>query len=262
MSNLLKQCYVVDSSRGMRIINSNVRMDEKLKELGTPLHVPEEENPPLPQVEACVPKVDTEAIKREALEAAEQEAKKITDAAREQAEEIRARAREEAENLFTEQKRLGYEEGMRQKEAELEAKSAAVDETLRAREQELTDAYEERLSHMERDIVDAVITVFDKVFGIQFEDHRQILLALVKNTLMDIDPGDRIRIRTSDGDRTILEQHHEELEEIAGQGIVLEFVHDNKLSDGQCQIETSFGVFDCSVDTELSNLMKDIRSLV
>ena len=58
------------------------------------------------------------------------------------------------------------------------------------------------------------------------------------------------------------EQHLEELQELTGQGVSIEFVHDNKLSDGQCQIETAFGVFDCSVDTELSNLMKDIRSLV
>lgn len=262
MSNLLKQCYVVESSRGMRIINSNERMDEKLRELGTAVHVPEEESVELPSVEDMSPQIDTEAIRREALEAARLEAEKITAAAREEAEQIAARAKEEAAHLFEEQKRLGYEEGVRQKEEELAAKSASMEESLKAKERELDDAYGERLSHMETDIVDAVITVFDKVFGIQYEDHRQILLALVKNTLLDIDPGDKIRIHTGEGDRNLLEQHQEELQETAGQGVTIEFVHDNKLSDGQCQIETAFGVFDCSVDTELSNLMKNIRSLV
>jgi flagellar biosynthesis/type III secretory pathway protein FliH len=33
------------------------------------------------------------------------------------------------------------------------------------------------------------------------------------------------------------------------------------MSEGQCQIETPFGVFDCGVDTELASLLKDIRSL-
>ena len=43
---------------------------------------------------------------------------------------------------------------------------------------------------------------------------------------------------------------------------VFEFVKDNKLSDGQCKIETPYGVVDCGVDTQLSALLKDIRSLV
>ena len=263
LSNLLKQCNVVDSSQGMRIINSNIRMDERLRELGTPVHVPEEESVELPPVEQVQePQIDVEQIRSEALEAARQEAQQITAAAEAEAENILARARETADVLFEDQKRMGYEEGTRQKEAELEEKNAAMEASCRERQKELEDAYREKLSHMEADIVDAVIAVFDKVFRIHFEDQRQILVALVMNTLMDVDPGDKIRIRTNDGDRAVLEQHLEELQELTGQGVSIEFVHDNKLSDGQCQIETAFGVFDCSVDTELSNLMKDIRSLV
>ncbi len=263
MSNLLKQCYVVDSSKGMRIINSNIRMDERLRELGTPVHIPEEESVEFPSVEEEVqPQIDVEQIRREAMEAARLEADQITAAARQEAENILARAREHSEVLFEEQKRLGYEEGARLKEAELKQQGERLEADYRAREQELSDSYQEKLSHMEEDIVDALIPVFDKVFRIHFEDQRQILVALVMNTLMDVEPGDKIRIRTGDKDRTVLEQHMEELQELTGRGVSIEFVHDNKMTDGQCQIETAYGIFDCSVDTELSNLMKDIRSLV
>ena len=50
---------------------------------------------------------------------------------------------------------------------------------------------------MEKDIVDAVIQVFDKVFKIQFEEKRELLLQLVNGALLDIDPGDKIRIHTN-----------------------------------------------------------------
>ena len=254
MSNLLKQCYVVDSAQGMRIINSNIRMDERMRQLGTPLHIPREESVELP--------VDVEQIRREAEEAARQEAEQITDAARSEAEEILARAKEQAEALCEEHKLLGYREGARQKEEELEQKGRELAAAFQKKERELSESYQEKLSHMEEDIVDALIPVFDKVFRIHYEDQRQILVALVMNTLSDVDPGDKIRIRTNEGDRVVLEQHREELERLTGQGVSIEFVHDKKLSDGQCQIETAYGVFDCSVDTELDNLMKDIRSLV
>lgn len=263
MSNLLKQCYVVDSAQGMRIINSNSRMDERMRQLGTPLHIPREESVELPVTEdAQHPQIDVEQIKREAEEAARQEAEQITDAARREAEEILAQAKVQAESLCEEQKLLGYQEGARQKEEELEQKSRELDETFRQRESMLTETYEEKLSHMEEDIVDALITVFDKVFKIHYEDQRQILFALVMNTLSDVEPGDRIRIRTNESDRITLEQNMDKLEELTGHGVTVELVHDKKLSDGQCQIETSYGVFDCSVDTELDNLMKDIRSLI
>jgi len=52
------------------------------------------------------------------------------------------------------------------------------------------------------------------------------------------------------------------MQDIVGKDVAIEFVKDNKLSDGQCKIETPYGVVDCGVDTQLSALLKDIRSLV
>lgn len=43
--------------------------------------------------------------------------------------------------------------------------------------------------------------------------------------------------------------------------IDIEVVNDANLDTSGCFIETSFGVFDCGIDMELNNLVKDIRSL-
>lgn len=250
----------------MRIINSNDRVNDRLKELGADALVSEEvgqESSDDSFSEGLeVPKIDVEAIRREAVEAAQAEADRITGQAQEEAQRMLAEADEQAKTLFEEQKNLGYQEGVRAKEAELEAKRVELEERTAAREKELSEDYHRKMDSMERDIVDAVVQVFDKVFQIQFGSKREILLALVTNTLMDVDSGNKIRIRANDADRAMLEEHLDEIQKTVGQDVSIEFMHDNKLTDGQCQIETSYGVFDCGIDTQFSNLIKDIRSLV
>lgn len=50
-------------------------------------------------------------------------------------------------------------------------------------------------------------------------------------------------------------------EDEIGNDIDIEVVNDANLDTSGCFIETSFGVFDCGIDMELNNLVKDIRSL-
>ena len=263
MSNLLKQCYVVSSGTGTRIINSNDGVRQKLKELQQE-QAPEQvdvsaedgqENAPAgfsQGIQAKTLQIDVEALRREVLEKAAVEADEITSTAKEDAERIRGEAEEKARTLYEEQKKLGYEEGARCREEELN----------REHEKAMEEQYHEKMSVMEKDIVEAVIQVFDKVFKIQFEEKRELLLQLVNGALLDIDPGDKIRIHTNRSDEEILKEHLAQMQDIVGKDVAIEFVKDNKLSDGQCKIETPYGVVDCGVDTQLSALLKDIRSLV
>lgn len=268
MSNLLKQCYVVNSGVGTRIINSNERVRQRLQELG--------ENAPAPQtsvqteegqegfaegIEAQPVRVDAEAIRREIIDKAAAEADEILSTAKEDAERIRTEAQQQAQTLLEEKKKQGYEEGAKTREEELNRQQEEMESSIQAQKTQLQEQYEARLSTMEKDIVDAVIQVFDKVFRIQFEDKRELLLQLVNGTLMDIDPGDKIRIHTNREDEAMLKEHLPQMQEILGNDVAIEFVKDNKLSDGQCKIETPYGMVDCGIDTQLSALLKDIRSL-
>mgnify|MGYP002144755817 CR=1 FL=1 len=213
-------------------------------------------------IQAKTVQIDVEALRREALEKAAVEADEITSTAKEDAERIRGEAEEKARTLYEEQKKLGYEEGARCREEELNREHEKAMESLHAQKKQLEEQYHEKMSVMEKDIVDAVIQVFDKVFKIQFEEKRELLLQLVNGALLDIDPGDKIRIHTNRSDEEILKEHLAQMQDIVGKDVAIEFVKDNKLSDGQCKIETPYGVVDCGVDTQLSALLKDIRSLV
>ena len=266
MSNLLKQCFIVNSDKGARVINSNARVSQRMEEIST-ARLKEEQS--LEQtgdgfaegIEVSAVEVDTAAIKRKVLNQASEEAEQILSAAKEDANRILEDAKSQAETEFEEQKRLGYEKGAREKEEALNRQIEEKEQTLAFRQQEMEKDYQSRLSAMESDIVDAVISVFDSVFKIQFEDKRELLLSLVNGTLMAIDPGEKIRIHVNYEDQKMLSEHLDELQEITGKDVAIEFVKDQKLSDGQCKIETDYGVIDCGIDTQLSTLLKDIRSL-
>ena len=273
LSNLLKQCYVVNSDGGKRIINSDQRLEKsRLHNKEVNIH---KELPIMPKLDgiSAVPtgdpaqeiqkiKAEAEKIRQVTLEVAKREAQSIIENAQVNAQQILQNAGEKANKLMEEQKQLGYAEGGKEKEAALEAQYREKEKGLEARKQELEAQYEQNINEMEGDIVDAVIQVFDKVFRIQFEKKREILYSLVRNVLMDIEVGDEIRIHVNEENRKVIETHMDEIREIVGQKASIEFVHDAKLKDDQCKIETSFGVFDCGMDTQLENLLKDIKSLV
>ena len=242
LSNLLKQCYVVNSDGGKRIINSDQRL-EKSHFHNDEVNI-HKELPIMPKLDgiSAVPtgdpaqeiqkiKAEAEKIRQVTLEVAKREAQSIIENAQVNAQQILQNAGEKANKLMQEQKQLGYAEGGKEKEEALEAQ-------YREKEQELESQYEQNINAMEGDIVDAVIQVFDKVFRIQFENKREILYSLVKNVLMDIEVGDEIRIHVNEANREIIEAHMDEIREIVGQKVSIEFV------------------------TQLENLLKDIKSLV
>lgn len=268
MSNLLKQCFVVNSTEGNRIINSDRYMREHMSKDGGESHekTPDEQSRQSVEEEAFPSfeeeKAKLEQFRKDMIADAQTMANQITSTAQSEAKGILDAAKQSARQLFEEQRKRGYEEGNQQSMQELEAARTKLQQEFEQRKQQLQNDYELRMEHMESDIVDAVLQVFEKVFQIQFSDKRTILLALIKNTLMDVDAGNKVRIHVNEADHQMLMEHLDEIQKQVGGDVTIEFVQENKFEDGQCRLETSYGVFDCGLDTQFTNLIKDIRSLV
>ena len=272
LSNLLKQCYVVNSDGGKRIINSDQRL-EKSHFHNNEVNI-HKELPIMPKLDgiSAVPtgdpaqeiqniKAEAEKIRQVTLEVAKREAQSIIENAQVNAQQILQNAGEKANKLMQEQKQLGYAEGGKEKEEALEAQYREKEQELEARKQELESQYEQNINAMEGDIVDAVIQVYNKVFDIQFDDKKQLLLSLVKNTVSDIEIEKNFKIRVSEANYSFMKDNLDGLKSRVGQDIDIEVVNDNKMKDTDCQIENNFGIFDCGIDMELANLEKAIRSL-
>ena len=78
---------------------------------------------------------------------------------------------------------------------------------------------------------------------------------------MNVEVGKEFRIHVSQNNYKFINAHLDDVRERVGNDVEIEVVNDAMLDSSDCQIETSFGVFDCGIDMELSNLVKDIRSL-
>ena len=279
MSNLFKQPYVIHKSNEACIINSNRLVEERLRELNE-AQMEEKARKKAASGEAefteglvvggiytsdaLVPEEEQQepqVIKEDLLEEARAEAEKILADARAQADLILNDAGQQAKQIYESQKKAAYAEGMEQADEELNRQKADQAEEFAQLKRNHEQEYRLKLQSMEREIVEALIPVFDQVFHIQFEDKQDILLHLIDNTLMNIEAGKKFRICVSRENCRMVEEKLPYLQEQLGGAVSLEVVADGRMAGQECRIESDFGTFDCGLDMELKNLFKDIRSL-
>ena len=266
MSNLVKQYFVINESKETRVINSNERVEKRLRELREKQQreqYPEEyfQEGFMEGLKVDVVEVEPEVTPEEILEDAKKQAEKIILEAQEKADALMDEAVNQADALFEEKKKLGYDTGIQTGEAELVRRKEQLESELRAQKEQWQKEYEDKFETMETELIDAITIVFNKVFKIQFEDKKEIMLHLVKNTLKNVEVGRLFRIHVSENNYRFMDSHIQDIRERIGNDVEVEIINDANLGAGDCQIETSFGIFDCGVDMELNNLIKDIRSL-
>ena len=190
----------------------------------------------------------------EEVEAGRVEAKAKADAILNDAQTQKAELLEQAKE---EGRTRGYDEG----KAKADAEEQEMQRHLQQLEESLNTDYRNKLQHMEQQVVEVVVHVFEKVFHIQFDDKTEILLSLVSDAIMGIEGSKDFRIRVAEVNFEFMENHRHELEERVGEDISLEMIADPMLEENQCMIETDSGIFNCSLGVQLENLIKDLKSL-
>ncbi len=127
--------------------------------------------------------------------------------------------------------------------------------------EEQEQAYADRLYTMEPELMDAVIEVFDQVLHTDFADHREILLYLIRRTVRHIKNSREYRIFVSSLDYADVASRKEEIMEKIGGEVTLDIIMDESMQSGQCTIDTDEGLFECGLNVQLSNLIKDLKAL-
>lgn len=265
MSNLYKQWFVHTENQNARVINSNEHVQELLKQ-----NVKRERRPVGPdgfaegiitdQTDNVIPVEEPEEPEQD-MTAVSEKAEEILAEARQQADNLINEAKQEAESIREDAKRQGYSEGQDALEQEYAGKKQQLDQEHQKRRTELESTYQEKQKNMERELVDVILEVFNKVFHIQFDDKKEILLYLINNAIANIEDEKHFRIKVAGDNVQFLENHKDEILDRVGHDIDLEIVSDYTLDGNDCVIETDSGIFDCSLGVQLDNLMKDIRSL-
>lgn len=192
---------------------------------------------------------------------AQEEAERILTEARMQADELLVQAENQAEAMKSHAEAEGRKDGYEQGILEAAATQAQWEEETEALRQQLQQDYLAKQESMEKELVSVVCDVVEKVFLVQFGDKREIILHLLDNALSNIEGSKEFLIRVNEANCEFLRGHKNQLQDKVGQEIVLDIVQDPLLDDTQCMIETDGGLFDCGMDTQMRNLIKDIKSL-
>ena len=195
------------------------------------------------------------------VQQAREEAEVIITQAQSDADEILENAQAEAEAMKSHYAEEGKKEGYRDGTGQAMQAYAEKEAELEAEKERMAAAYRAKEEQMERLVTDAVCDLMERFFNVQFGDNKELLYHLVDNCVLHIESSHQFLIKVNDEGFATLNEKKAELQAAVGADAQLDIVRDPVLTDGQCIIETDGGVFDCSLDTELKNLIKDIRSL-
>lgn len=284
-SNLLKGSYIKDS--GQRIIDFNDIISNKLEVLkkqaeegnvnsgfvsGLSATVVEsliseddEENIGNNAVDAIAADVSGQSGNNENSELAED----IISQAQEKADEIIANAHRQADSLMKTAERQGYDrgysdgrtsgyaDGCQKAEGEYSQRLKEV-ENERIR---LNEEFKARYASMEPEIVGTILDVIENITGIVYDGNRDIIIHLINRVLEAADASGEYIIKVSRDDYGFVLGKQARLYAASSKDMNIDIIEDRNLSSGQCIIETDGGIFDCSLDVQMEQLVNDIRLL-
>lgn len=267
MSNLLKRATIIDKDE--RIIDYNKIIEEKIAlhrqaamsskdGFVEGLYMPEVEqlvdedgNPVEAQPEE--PAVDLDEIRAQAdaiIADAQAQAQQIVNLANAESDSIRQSAYDEAYTKASADAQAQFENMQKELAGEYDKKH-----------EELQAEYESLKAQMEPELVDVILEVFSNVTHAIAEDNKEIVLSLVNHVLQDANISNEFTIKVSKEDYSFMVQNQGKLYCAMNKDIQVDIVEDAKLSKGQCMIQADSGVYDCSLDIQLENLIKEIKIL-
>ncbi|MCR5526750.1 MAG: hypothetical protein K6F39_05140 [Lachnospiraceae bacterium] len=286
MSNLVKRAFVVCNVEEKKLIDSNQQVADKLNSIVREM----EENAVDPdgfseglnaeRVELLVDEADGEGYEDEGdtgeelnraaprvvgtaeqIEAAKAEAEEILSEARSEAEQIIADANAEAEGLRTQAvedgQKMGFEQG---REEGLEQAQAAKKEYEELSEQ-LEEDYRKKIEELEPVFIDTLTDIYEHVFHVRFGDSKDVIFHLIQDAVRKVEGNLNFIIHVSKEDYGFVSMQKKELLAGVSNAESAEIVEDMTLKQNECYIETGSGIFDCSLETQLSGLKKELRLL-
>lgn len=172
------------------------------------------------------------------------EAEQIINTAREQAQQII----EQAKEAYEQEKQRGYQDGLD------ESKVEQADQMLKVVSRTIN-----YLSDVEQTMADILLSGVKKIIG-EF-DQEQLAVSLVKNALQHVRNEKQVSIRIPPSQYNMVKARlNDILTDYKGVGFV-DLVADQRLSTGDCIMESEIGVVDASVDVQLRALQKRFSQL-
>ncbi|MGM8214467.1 flagellar assembly protein FliH [Bacillaceae bacterium W0354] len=197
----------------------------------------------------------------EKLDLAKKQADQLLENTRKQINEDRKKAEQEINTLYETAKREGFEEGLKkgQQEANLlyEEKFNEIHSIL---EQTKAD-YKKKMIASEEDLLIISVKAAEAIVKHQLTAEPTTFLNIIKDALEEVIEQPNISIYVHPSNYEIVKNNCNELKNMITEKSNLYIYPKKDLQEHGCLIETDYGIINCSIDTKLEQLKKELLNL-
>lgn len=277
-SNLYKCGWVTVQEKDTRVIDNNALLEQKLSAVLHAASISDTEEI-LPGDDGFEDGLDAEKVdallgsdegvikgnlqaERDALLEEIENARTELAAVKEQADAMIEDAKSQIGAMqmkaYEEAKSQGYQEGERLGRQEADAQ---INEYL-AKKKQLEDEYEKKIEELEPEFIETLTGIYEHIFKVDLTRYRDLVANLLVNAMQNIENTRNFLVHVSKEDyEGVMADKDRIRAEAGGNSVSVEFVEDATLSRSQCLIETENGIYDCSLDTQLSELSRKLKLL-
>ena len=181
--------------------------------------------------------------------------------ARAQADGLLDAAKRDAENakegIISAASAQGYEEGM--KRAKVEEERILVE--LEIRKKQLEQEYQNKIAELEPVFVTMLAELVKKVTGVAYDNHKEVLLYLLRTGLEFAQKDTYFDVTLSEADYAKFSSLFPKLQEHYKEKFTLEFKKSSGLADGSCKLENENRVIECGIGVRLNGLIEELELL-
>jgi flagellar assembly protein FliH len=215
----------------------------------------EEEEPPKDEVEAA----DEAELQERRAKLAREEAERLLAETKTKVAEMQAYTDQECRRLMDEARSTGYLEGFDKGFAEAQAEFTSVNnpkmKELESLLENVSSFHEEMLSQNERQLVELAMTVCEKILGREIEADSRVIVSMLYKVLDENRREKNMRITVSPelmpAEAKVAADVRKLIAQTAPEALL---TVDEDSPRGTLVVETSKGITDLSVDTQLKNI--------
>ena len=267
MSNLIKSFQYVPVDDRKRLENHHHYGDSEAE-----FEVERDESAEAEQLQARVDE-ESQRLTAEMLEDAKEFAEKQVREASEEAERLLQEAREQIDSWWQEQRmqdehlteamrsqgfQQGFEEGKVQAELDLQVQ---IEEMMKEAREVLEEAYVAKDQEAEPFLVDLACGIAEKVIDMQLTVAPEQMLELIRQNLTRKREQGMITLCVAPEQFTFVQAAREELALAIDSQAELQILPDATVKDKGCVIRSAFGSVDARIDTQLTEIKKELIRL-
>lgn len=176
--------------------------------------------------------------------------------------EANARLEAERKGVLEEARNTGYQDGFASGVKDGLAQTEAMKKELLAEQQQIKEEYRQMTEELEPRFVECLTGIYEHIFKVELDSYKDIVLNLISSAMSRIEGAKNYLVHVSKEDFPYVSMQKRVIQEACIlNNAVMEISEDLALKKGECLIETEGGIYDCGLDTQLSELSRKLKLL-